>query len=169
MAKERNALRAGIFIIVSVVLIIGIIVAIKGFGRLIEPNQTRPHGSVQASLNGAPPQANADDDASARLTRIHDFPALPGTVLGIVGHDVRIGTRDVEALMARSEPDARGGESFAQWAAHHPAVVPATFSDAAAHGEVVVNATNGGASLDVLRAAGEANLAGKVLIDIAQV
>ena len=25
-----------------------------------------------------------DDDASARLTRIHDFPALPGTVLGIV-------------------------------------------------------------------------------------
>src|SRR5688500_106857 len=41
MAKERNALRAGIFIVVSVILIIGIVVAIKGFGRLLEPNQTR--------------------------------------------------------------------------------------------------------------------------------
>src|SRR5687767_509690 len=41
MAKERNALRAGIFIVFSVILIIGIVVGIKGIGRLLEPNQTR--------------------------------------------------------------------------------------------------------------------------------
>jgi hypothetical protein len=43
----------------------------------------------------------------------------------------------------------------------------ATFAEAAGHGEVVVNATAGAASLDALRLAGEANLAGKILVDIA--
>ena len=42
-----------------------------------------------------------------------------------------------------------------------------SFAEAAEHGELVVNATNGVGSLEALRAAGEANLDGKVLIDIA--
>jgi predicted dinucleotide-binding enzyme len=41
------------------------------------------------------------------------------------------------------------------------------FADAAAHGELVFNCTNGNASLDALHAAGEENLAGKVLVDVA--
>ena len=41
MAKERNALRAGLFIVISGVLIIAILVAIQGLGRLVEPRQTR--------------------------------------------------------------------------------------------------------------------------------
>src|SRR5688572_21887887 len=41
MPKERNAFRAGLFIIISIVLIIAIIVSIQGLGRLIEPRQTR--------------------------------------------------------------------------------------------------------------------------------
>lgn len=40
------------------------------------------------------------------------------------------------------------------------------FAGAAEQGELVVNATNGAGSLEALRAAGEANLDGKVLIDI---
>ena len=40
------------------------------------------------------------------------------------------------------------------------------FADAAAHGELVFNCTNGNASLDALTAAGAQNLAGKVLIDV---
>jgi 8-hydroxy-5-deazaflavin:NADPH oxidoreductase len=40
----------------------------------------------------------------------------------------------------------------------------AGLADAAAHGEVVVNATAGGAALEALRLAGEANLDGKVLV-----
>ena len=35
--------------------------------------------------------------------------------LAALGHEVMIGTRDVEALMARTEPDARGNEPFAEW------------------------------------------------------
>lgn len=42
-----------------------------------------------------------------------------------------------------------------------------SFAEAAAHGQIVVNATNGAVSLEALRAAGEANLNGKVLMDIA--
>jgi predicted dinucleotide-binding enzyme len=42
-----------------------------------------------------------------------------------------------------------------------------TFADATKHGEVVFNVTNGMASLDALHMAGEANLSGKVLVDIA--
>jgi predicted dinucleotide-binding enzyme len=42
-----------------------------------------------------------------------------------------------------------------------------TYAAAAAWAEVVVNATKGSASLEALRAAGAANLAGKVLIDVA--
>jgi phospholipid/cholesterol/gamma-HCH transport system substrate-binding protein len=41
MARDRNALRAGIFIVASVIAIIGIVIATRGVGRLIEPNQTR--------------------------------------------------------------------------------------------------------------------------------
>lgn len=47
MAKERNALRAGIFIIVSIALIIGITVGIKGARRWVEPVQVR---TVQFNL-----------------------------------------------------------------------------------------------------------------------
>jgi 8-hydroxy-5-deazaflavin:NADPH oxidoreductase len=58
-----------------------------------------------------------------------------------LGHDVRIGSR------------AAGEDA-----------VP--FADAAAHGELVFNCTNGNASLEALTAAGTENLAGKVLIDV---
>jgi predicted dinucleotide-binding enzyme len=42
----------------------------------------------------------------------------------------------------------------------------AGFGDAAAHGELVVNATTGAASLEALGLAGQANLDGKVLVDV---
>jgi 8-hydroxy-5-deazaflavin:NADPH oxidoreductase len=59
-----------------------------------------------------------------------------------LGHDVRVGSRTA-------------GDGAV------------TFADAAAHGEVVFNCTNGAASLDALTAAGADNLDGKTLIDVA--
>src|SRR5215212_9930226 len=42
MAKsERNAFKAGLFIVVSIVLMLGVIVAINGLGAFIEPGQMR--------------------------------------------------------------------------------------------------------------------------------
>jgi hypothetical protein len=58
-----------------------------------------------------------------------------------LGHDVLIGSRSA------------GDDS-----------VP--FADAAAHGELVFNCTNGAASLEALQAAGPENLTGKVLVDV---
>jgi predicted dinucleotide-binding enzyme len=43
----------------------------------------------------------------------------------------------------------------------------ASVADAAAHGEIVINATNGAGSLDALTLAGARNLDGKILIDVA--
>ena len=90
-----------------------------------------------------------------------------GARLAELGHDVTIGTRNVEALLARTEPDAMGNEPFATWMQGNPRIGLGTFAEAAAAGELVVNATNGAGSLDALRAAGDQNLDGKVLIDIA--
>jgi hypothetical protein len=87
--------------------------------------------------------------------------------LAEVGHDVLVGTRDPEATLARDEPDAMGNPPFGAWREAHPAVALATLADAAAQAELIVNATNGAGSVAALEAAGEDNLAGKVLLDIA--
>ncbi len=81
------------------------------------------------------------------------------------GHDVAIGTRDVKALMARTDPDAMGNPPFAEWHREHVAIGVATFADAAAHGELLVNAAHGSNSIEALTAAGTANIDGKILID----
>ena len=87
--------------------------------------------------------------------------------LAELGHEVTTGTRDVAAAMARTAPDAMGNPPYAAWAAAHPQVRLATFAGAAAGAELLVNATSGGVSMAALAAAGTGNLAGKVLIDIA--
>ena len=84
-----------------------------------------------------------------------------------LGHDVMIGTRDVSAALGRSEPDRSGNPGFGAWHAQHPKVRVGTLPEAATHGEMLVNATPGGASLEVLRQAGAEKLAGRVLIDVA--
>ncbi|WP_322936870.1 NADPH-dependent F420 reductase [Nocardioides bizhenqiangii] len=81
--------------------------------------------------------------------------ALSGR-LAELGHDVTVGTRDPGATGAKEE--------YADWAADHPDVGLATFADAAEPAPVVINATSGAVTLDVLGQAGE--LGGKVVIDV---
>jgi predicted dinucleotide-binding enzyme len=68
-----------------------------------------------------------------------------------LGHDVVLGTRDPDSTRVREGWDVD--------------LDVRTFADAAAVGEVVVNASNGAAALDVVGAAA-AHLAGKVLVDV---
>jgi predicted dinucleotide-binding enzyme len=84
--------------------------------------------------------------------------ALAGR-LDELGHAVTLGTRDPEATTAR------GDAQLDAWRAQHPRIGLAGFSDAADGSDVVVNATNGAASLDALEQAGEA-LDGRVLLDV---
>ncbi len=83
---------------------------------------------------------------------------LAGGLAG-AGHQVRVGTRDVVESAER--------EDVAGWLVGHPDIPLSPLDEAAAWAQVVVNATNGSASLLALEAAGEPNLAGKVLIDVA--
>jgi predicted dinucleotide-binding enzyme len=87
--------------------------------------------------------------------------------LARVGHQVVIGTRDPAATLARTEPDGMGNPPFSAWHAEHGDITLATYADAAAGADLVVLAGNGSAALDMLSAAGADNLAGKVLVDIA--
>jgi len=72
------------------------------------------------------------------------------------GHEVRLGSRTA------------GNSAAVAWAANvgGPAS-EGTFADAAGFGELLINATAGAASLSALEMAGEEQLAGKVLIDVA--
>src|SRR5829696_4827860 len=83
-----------------------------------------------------------------------------------MGHEVMVGTRDPEETMARTEPDQYGSPPFSAWQQEHQGVRLGAFSEAAAHGETVVNATSGAVSLEALEMAGEDNLNGKILIDV---
>jgi predicted dinucleotide-binding enzyme len=84
-----------------------------------------------------------------------------------LGHEVVIGTREPEETMSRTEPDAYGNPPFGAWQEEHPEVRLGTFGQAAAHAEMVVNATAGAVSLEALEQAGEDNLNGKIVIDVA--
>jgi len=78
-----------------------------------------------------------------------------GSKLVEIGHEVRMGSRRA------------GNDAAVAWAEEAGAAGEGSFGDAAGFGEIVFNCTAGGSSLDALAAAGEANLAGKVLIDVA--
>jgi hypothetical protein len=84
-----------------------------------------------------------------------------------LGHEVMVGTRDPEETLSRTEPDAYGNPPFGAWQEEHPEVKLGTFEEAATHGEMVVNATAGGVSLEALELTGEGNLNGKVVMDVA--
>lgn len=87
--------------------------------------------------------------------------------LAELGHDVVIGTRNVSETLAKTAPGPFGNPPFKAWKEKFPAIPLVTFAEAAARGEIILNATSGGTSVAALRLAGEANLAGKVLVDIA--
>lgn len=82
------------------------------------------------------------------------------------GHDVMMGTRDVAATLAKSDPDNFGNPPFKVWREQHSAIQVGTFAEAAAFGEVLLNATMGMGSIAALEAAGASNLKHKILMDI---
>jgi 8-hydroxy-5-deazaflavin:NADPH oxidoreductase len=67
------------------------------------------------------------------------------------GHSVMLGTRTPAKL--------------ADWLSDHPSAQVGSFDAAAGFGEIIVLAVKGTAAMDVLRAAGTANLSGKTVVD----
>ena len=83
-----------------------------------------------------------------------------------LSHNVVIGTRDPAAPLARTGTDRMGNAPFSDWLEQNTVVRLGSFAEAAGHGDIVVNATNGSASLAALEAAGAENLSGKIIVDI---
>ncbi len=79
-----------------------------------------------------------------------------GTALTAKGHEVKMGSRDAVNEKA-AEWTKVNGKNASQ----------GTFEDAALFGDIIFNCTKGEHSLEVLNSAGEQNLAGKILVDVA--
>jgi 8-hydroxy-5-deazaflavin:NADPH oxidoreductase len=87
-----------------------------------------------------------------------------GKKLVELGHNVILGTRDTSKL---DEKKGWAG-SLNDWlSAVGPGATVKTFAVAAAEGEIIINASNGMASMEALKMAGIETLAGKILIDVA--
>jgi predicted dinucleotide-binding enzyme len=83
-----------------------------------------------------------------------------------LGHEVVIGTRNVSEKLSVTAKDSYGNPPFSEWHKSNSKVKLETFEKAASSGEIVINATHGGNSIQALKLAGAKNLAGKILIDI---
>ncbi len=81
-----------------------------------------------------------------------------GNKLVELGHEVMLGTRDTKKLSEWTRSHGDGGTGRA---------TAGSFSETAAHGEIVFNCTAGAASVAAVTAAGRSNLSGKILIDVA--
>ncbi|GEO05168.1 DNA-binding protein [Adhaeribacter aerolatus] len=85
---------------------------------------------------------------------------MVGTTIGSklikLNHEVKLGSRAADNPKA-IEWVKQAGANASQ----------GTFTDAAAFGEIIFNCTKGDASLAALQQAGAANLAGKILLDVA--
>ena len=84
-----------------------------------------------------------------------------------LGHEVMIGTRDVQSTLARIDPHPYGFPTFSTWHKDHAGIKLGSYGEAARHGEALFNATNGTGSLAALEQAGVDNLNGKIMVDIA--
>jgi len=85
--------------------------------------------------------------------------------LSALGHQARCGTRDVARTLAVDKPDAMGNPPFSGWLKEHSGIKLVTFAEAAAHGDVVINALHGQAAVEVLKKIAP-SLDGKILMDI---
>jgi predicted dinucleotide-binding enzyme len=95
---------------------------------------------------------------------------IVGQTLGLklvqLGHSVMLGTRDPSNL---NEPKGRGesARSLCDWLAEAGSLASVgTFRDAAASGEIIINALSGIVSQEVLQSVGDEHLNGKTLLDI---
>ena len=84
-----------------------------------------------------------------------------------LGHDVVIGTRNVTEKLASTAKDGYGNPPFGEWLKANPKVKLEMYAKSAAFGEMIINATSGGSSVDALKLANSSNIAGKIVIDIA--
>jgi hypothetical protein len=84
-----------------------------------------------------------------------------------LNHGVMMGTRNVSDKITSTAKDIYGNPPFNEWLKTNNKIKLGSFAEAAAFGDLIINATNGRNSVTALINAGAKNLAGKILVDIA--
>ena len=90
-----------------------------------------------------------------------------GAKLIELGHDVVLGTRDPSKLDEKKNMAVTLREWLANVSKTGKTGKVATFQEAAAHGDLLINATHGQASIEALKLAGADKVGSKVVIDTA--
>jgi 8-hydroxy-5-deazaflavin:NADPH oxidoreductase len=85
----------------------------------------------------------------------------------VLGHKVMMGTRNVTEAQIRTAKDGYGNPGVGEWIKNNPGVKLAAFADAIAYGHLIINATQGGKSVEALKAGNQGDLDGKIIVDIA--
>lgn len=80
------------------------------------------------------------------------------------GHEVLLGTRDPAQTLARTETSAVGAPPISAWHEDHPGIPLVPLAEAGHHAEIIVNATQGAASLAALEVAGPRE--GQTIMDV---
>jgi 8-hydroxy-5-deazaflavin:NADPH oxidoreductase len=75
-----------------------------------------------------------------------------------LGHEVMMGTRNVAETMQK--------EKFAEWHTSNTQVQLGTFAEAAAYGEIVLNALQGAATITAISSANTTDFDGKIILDV---
>ncbi|NKX54107.1 NADPH-dependent F420 reductase [Arthrobacter mobilis] len=81
------------------------------------------------------------------------------------GHAVVLGTRDPDQTLARTETSPTGAPPIGPWHDAHRNIPLVALAEAGGHGELIVNATAGTASLAALHATAPHD--GKIIMDVA--
>ncbi len=84
-----------------------------------------------------------------------------------LGFDVSMETRNPEETKNRIEANPMTGVAFSDWYKEHSDIALVAYGQSVEDAELVINATSGGASLEVLSKIGSDKLTDKVLLDIA--
>tara|TARA_R110002033_G_scaffold113008_1_gene158302 strand:+ start:8139 stop:8831 length:693 start_codon:yes stop_codon:yes gene_type:complete len=83
-----------------------------------------------------------------------------------MGHEVKMGTRDVSTTMERKSTDNYGSLAFREWYSKNEKVQLITFKEAVIQSEMVINALQGAIALSVIQSCNTSDFDNKIVIDI---
>lgn len=84
-----------------------------------------------------------------------------------LGHQVRLGTRDVKATLRRTEADSKGTCGYAIFAKENPQIPLMSFNESVKECAIIINASEGIYSVEIFRNIEPKNLEGKIVLDLA--
>lgn len=87
-------------------------------------------------------------------------------LLGL-GYKVKLGTRNVESTLARTEVDSKGTSPYASFAKENAHIPLQNFNDAIKECGIIINASEGIHSLELFNQLDFQQLAGKIVLDLA--